>query len=108
MISVRKFLDAVAEALAAERGTSSRDLLALQFEKEGGDLRVLVGREPHPAGYPPLENILRMVIETCEQDGITVPQLQRITFFDSEINLECARPEGAAAYTYPIESCTVH
>jgi hypothetical protein len=107
MVSIREFLDAVAEALA-ERGTSSRDLLALQFEKEGGDLRVLVGRGPHPAGYPPLEDILRIVIETCEQNGITVPQLQRITFFDSEINLECASPEGEAAYTYPIESCTVH
>jgi hypothetical protein len=49
-----------------------------------------------------------MVIDTCEQDGIAVPQLQRITFFDSEINLECASPEGEAAYTYPIESATVH
>jgi hypothetical protein len=107
MFSVREFLDAVAEVLA-ERGTGSRDLLALQFEEKSGDLRVLLGREPHPAGYPPLEDILRMVIDTCEQDGIAVPQLQRITFFDSEINLECASPEGEAAYTYPIESATVH
>lgn len=107
MASVREFLDAVAEALA-ERGTSSRDLLALQFAEKNGNLKVLVGRDPHPADYPPLEDILRMVIETCEQHGITVPQLQRITFFDSEINLECASPEGDAAYTYPIETATVH
>jgi hypothetical protein len=49
-----------------------------------------------------------MVIVTCEQDGITVPQLQRITFFDAEINLECAGPEGEAAYTYPIQASTLH
>ena len=107
MFSVREFMDAIAEALA-ERGTGSRDLLALQFEEKSGDLRVFLGREPHPADYPPLEEILRMVIVTCEQDGITVPQLQRITFFDAEINLECAGPEGEAAYTYPIQTSTLH
>ena len=107
MFSVREFLTAIAEELT-ERGTGSRDLLALQFDEEGGDLKVLVGQEPHPAGYPPLTDILGMVCAPCEQDGITVPQLQQITFFDAEIRLDCSVPEGEAAYRYPIHTATVH
>ena len=105
MFSVREFMDAIVEELA-ERGTRSRDLLALQFEKE--NLKVLVGREAHPPNYPPLEEILSQVIETCEQDGITVSHLQRISFFDERINLECNSPKGEAAYTYPIQASTLH
>ena len=107
MFAVREFLVAVAQELA-ERGTTSRDLLALQFEEESGDLRVLVGHYPHPVNYPSLEDILGMVCATCEEDGIALSDLERIIFFDTEINLECARLDGEAVYTYPVASCIVH
>ena len=107
MFTVRDFIDAVAEMLA-EGGTSSRDLMALQFGEESGDVKVLLRREPHPEDYPRLEDILRMVIDTCEEDGITLNQLQRISFFDSNINLECDLPDGEAAYSLPIEASTLH
>jgi hypothetical protein len=68
---------------------------------------VLLGREAHPANYPALEEILNMVSETCEHAGITLSDLGRITFFDTEINLECSGLEGAV-YTYLLETVTVH
>jgi len=49
-----------------------------------------------------------MVSTTCEQDGITMRELERITFFDTEINLECSGHGGEAVYTYPIQASTVH
>jgi len=107
MFSVWEFLNAIGEELET-RGTTSRDLVMLQFEPGSGDLRVLVGRKPHPAHYPSLENILGMVCVTCEEDGITLPELERITFFDTEINLECSSHDGEAVYTYPIQAATVH
>jgi hypothetical protein len=107
MISIREFLNAIAEELET-RGTTSRDLVMLQFEADSGDLRVLVDRKPHPAYYPSLGNILGMVCATCEEDGITLAELERITFFDTEINLECSSLGGEAVYTYPIEATTVH
>jgi hypothetical protein len=106
MFSVREFMGAIAEELA-ERGTSARDLLALQFEAGSGDLQVVVGREPHPATYPALEEIFGMVSETCEQDGITLAEVELITFSDTEINLKCAGDDGVV-YTYPLETATVH
>jgi hypothetical protein len=72
MFSVREFLNAITEELA-ERRTTSRDLLAMQFETESGDLRVLVGRKPHPAHYPSLENILGMVCATSRSTGSPCP-----------------------------------
>jgi hypothetical protein len=107
MSLVREFLNAIAEELA-ERGTTSRELVALQFEPERRNLRVLVRRQRHPANYPSLEDIIRMVCQTCEQEGITVLDLERITFLDAQINLECSSPEGEAVYTYPIQASTVH
>jgi hypothetical protein len=107
MFSVREFLNAIAEALA-ERGTTSRELLSLQFEAESGNLRVVVGRERRPTNYPSLEDILRMVCHTCEEHGIGVSELERITFLDADINLECVRFEGKAFYTFPIQASTVH
>jgi len=107
MFSVREFLNAIAEELE-DRGTSSRDLLALQFEAESGDLKVHVGRKPRPAHYPSLENIFGRVCDTCEEDGITLPELERITFFDTKVNLECSSPGGEAVYTYPIGAPTLH
>ena len=107
MISMREFLNAIAQDLE-KGGTSSRELLALQFEQDTANVKVLVGREPHAANYPSLEYIFGMVIQTCEQDGITPNQLERITFFDTEINMECSGPSGEAIYTYPIPGLTVH
>jgi hypothetical protein len=103
--SVREFMNAVAEELA-EQGTSSRDLLALRFESEA--LKVLVRPQPHPATYPPLEYILGMVCTACEQNGIALNDLEWLTFFDAEINLQFSGLEGEAVYTFPIESATVH
>jgi len=107
MLSIREFLDAIAQDLAAS-GTSSRELLALQFDQDTENAKVLIGREPHAANYPSLEHIFGMVAQSCEENGISPQHLQRITFFDTEINLECSGPDGEAVYTYPIESLTVH
>jgi hypothetical protein len=106
MLSVREFMGAVARELA-RRGTSARDLLALQFEAGSFDLRVIVRPVPHPADYPDLEQIFDMVSETCEQDGIALSDLGRITFFATEVNLECSGLEGAV-YSYPLRPVTVH
>ncbi len=100
-------MNAIAEALA-ERGTSARNLLALQFGPERGLKVVMIGGEPHPATYPSLEDIFEMVCNTCEQDGIIPSELERITFFDTEINLECAHRGEEVVYTYPLPSTTVH
>ena len=107
MFSVREFLNAIAEELET-RGTTSRDLLALQFGAESGDLRVLVGRKPRLASYPSLENIFGRVCDTCEEEGITLPELERITFSDTKVNLECSSLAGEAVYTYPIAAPTLH
>jgi hypothetical protein len=107
MLSIREFLNAIAQDLAAS-GTSSRELLALQFDRKTENVKVLVGREPHAANYPSLEHIFGMVAQTCEEDGICPEQLERITFFDTEINVECSSSRGDALYTYPIESLTLH
>ena len=106
MLTVREFMGAVADELAM-RGTSARDLVALQFEAGSFDLRVIVCPEPHPASYPELVDIFDIVSETCEQDGIALSDIMRITFFDTEINLECSGVDGAV-YTYPLEPVTVH
>ena len=106
MLTVREFMGAVADELAM-RGTSARDLVALQFEAGSFDLRVIVRPEPHPASYPELVDIFDIVSETCEQDGIALSDITRITFFDTEINLECSGVDGAV-YTYPLEPVTVH
>lgn len=106
MLKVREFMGAIADELAA-RGTSARDLVALQFEAASFDLRVIVRPEPHRASRPELGEIFAMVSETCKQDGIALSDLARITFFDTEINLECSGVDGAV-YTYPLEAVTVH
>jgi hypothetical protein len=97
---------AIAEELAI-RGTSARDLLALQFEAGSLDIKVMVRPVPLAADYPALEDIFEMVSETCEQDGISLSDLGRITFFDTEINLECSGFD-AAVYTYRLNPVTVH
>ena len=106
MRAVREFMVAIAEDLAI-RGTSARDLLALQFEAGSLDIKVMVRPVPLAADYPELEEILDMVSETCEQDGIALSDIMRITFFDTEINLECSGVDGVV-YIYPLEPVTVH
>jgi hypothetical protein len=107
MVSVWEFLNAIAGDLT-RRGTTSRDLVALQFELRNGNLKVLIGSKRHPENYPSLEEVFRMVSHTCEQDGIALRELEQITFFDTEINLECSGHDGEAVYTYPIHASTVH
>ena len=89
------------------RGTSVRDLLALQFEAGSLDLTVIGRPVPLAGDYPALEDIFEMVSETCEQDGISLTDLGRITFFDTEINLDCSGVD-APVFTYRLDPVTVH
>jgi hypothetical protein len=87
-----------------ERGTTSRELVALEFDPESGDISVLGGAAVHAAGYPALETILEKIGRACVADGIAVHQLRRITFLEDQVILEgVSRPGEWELRTYPTE-----
>jgi len=87
-----------------ERGTTSRELVALEFDPESGDISVLGGAAVHAAGYPALETILEEIGRACVADGIAVHQLRRITFLEEQVTLEWVSRTGKwELHTYPIE-----
>ena len=99
------FLNEIADKLANGR-LSSRELASLDFEADGRDISIRVRPTPHPSWYPPLPLILRKLGNTCVDRGVTLSQLRRITFGESEINLELSqsgRPAGKI-FTFPIEA----
>jgi hypothetical protein len=101
---VAELLNVLCAKLAAE-GTSSRDLVAIEFDPDSGNVDVLTRDKAHVEGYPDLLSILRSIGRTCTQDRIEVQQLRRIDFAEEEINLELVSRSGdqQVVYTYPIE-----
>jgi len=88
----------------AKRGTTSRELVALEFDPESGDISVFGGAAVHAAGYPALETILEKIGRACVADGIAVHQLRRITFLEDQVILEGVSRTGEwELRTYPTE-----
>jgi hypothetical protein len=87
-----------------DRGTTSRELLALEFDPESGEISVFGGEAVHTAGYPTLETIFKNIGKVCAADGIGVHQLRRVTFLEDQITLESVSRTGKwELRTYPIE-----
>jgi len=85
------------------RGTEARNLAAIAFIAESGQIAVSTRAEPLPDRYPELAEILDDIGRTCRDEGIAVDQLQRITFFEDEVNLETDdRRGGTDVFTWPI------
>jgi hypothetical protein len=103
-VTVAKFLNELWVHLASE-GTSSRDLVAIEFDSARGDVDVLTQSGVHAEDYPDLLSILRNIGRTCTQDRIAMQQLRRISFADDEVNLELVSRSGVqqVIYAYPIE-----
>jgi hypothetical protein len=103
-LGVAEFLNALCAELIAE-GTSSRDLVAIEFDPDSDNVDVLTGMEPHLRSYPDLISILKAIGQTCSQDRIDAQQLRRISFLKEEIKLELVSRYGhqRIIYSYPIE-----
>ena len=103
-LGVAEFLNALCAELVAE-GTSSRDLVAIEFDPDSDNVDVLTGMEPHLRSYPDLISILKAIGQTCSQDRIDAQQLRRISFLKEEIKLELVSRYGhqRIIYSYPIE-----
>jgi len=87
-----------------KRGTTSRELVALEFDPESGEISVFGGVVVHAADYPALETILEKIGRACVADGIGVHQLRRITFLEEQVTLEWVSRTGKwELHTYPIE-----
>jgi hypothetical protein len=87
-----------------ERGTTSRELVALEFDPESGEISVFGGAAVHGAGYPALKTIFERIGRACVADGIAVHRLRRITFLEEQITLEWVSHTGKWELdTYPIE-----
>ena len=61
-LTAEDFFRALCQDLA-KRGTTSRELVALEFDPESGDISVFGGAAVHAAGYPALETILEKIEE---------------------------------------------
>jgi hypothetical protein len=95
-LAVAELLNVLCAKLVVE-GTTSRDLVAIEFDPQSGDVDALTRDEPHGKDYPDLISILRNVGQTCTKDRIGVQQLRRSNFADGEISLElvgAAQPGG--------------
>jgi hypothetical protein len=87
-----------------DRGTTSRELVGLEFDPESWEVSVFGGAAAHAAGYPALETILKNIGKICVADGIGVHQLRRITFWEVHITLEWVSRTGKwELHTYPIQ-----
>jgi hypothetical protein len=101
-------LDLVADELD-RRGTKARDLLAIAFIATTDRIAVTTRAEPLPALYPELSEILDDVGRTCRDEGVTVKQLRRITFFEDEVNLQTDDSRGGTeVFTWPILPRSLH
>ena len=90
-------------------GTAARDLAAIVFAADGGEIAISTRLEPLPDRYPELSEILDDIGRTCRDEGIAVEQLRRITFFDDEVNLETDdRRGGTDVFTWPILPSSFH
>jgi len=103
-LDVAELLNALCVQLVAE-GTSSRDLVAIEFDPDSDNVDVLTGTERHLRSYPDLISILKAIGQTCSLDRIDAQQLRRISFLEEEIKLELVSRSGdqRIIYSYPIE-----
>jgi hypothetical protein len=102
-LTVEDFFKALCQDMT-ERGTTSRELVALEFDPESGEISVLGGVAGHAADYPALKAILEKIGRACVADGIAVHQLRRITFLEEQVTLEWVSRTGKwELHTYPIE-----
>lgn len=103
------FLLALVADELGRRGTEARDLVAINFGVDGGQIAVSTRRDPLPERYPELPEILDDIGRTCRDEGIAVEQLRRITFFEDEVNLEADdRRGGTDVFTWPILPSQLH
>jgi hypothetical protein len=104
-MDVAELLNVLSAKLASE-GTSSRNLVAIEFDPDSGNVDVLTRERAHAKDYPDLISILRNIRQTCTKDRIGVQQLRRIAFAEEEINLELVSRSGDqdVVYTYPLEA----
>ena len=75
-LDAAEFLQAICAQLVAD-GTSSRELIAIEFDPNGDKVEVLTGKKAHVAGYPDLATVLETIGETCARDHIGARQLRR-------------------------------
>ena len=102
-LTAEDFFNALCQDMS-ERGTTSRELVALEFDPESGEISVFGGAAVHAAGYPALKTILEKIGKICVADEIGVHQLRRITFWEEHITLEWVSRTGTRElHTYPIE-----
>jgi hypothetical protein len=91
------------------RGLSARDLVAITFTDGREQIAVSTRLHPLPQRYPELAEILDDVGRTCRDEGIAVEQLQRITFFEDEVNMETDDKRGGTdIFTWPILPASLH
>src|ERR1700741_3693693 len=91
-MDVATFLDDLCDDLVG-CGTTSRQIAALEFAAEGRDINVRPCRERHSA-YPDLDAIVARIAPALSAQGVAVGQLRRMTFLDTEINLELVEGDG--------------
>ncbi len=102
-LTAEDFFEALSQDMI-ERGTTSRELVALEFDPESGEISVFGGAAVHAADYPALKTILEKIGKICVADEIGVHQLRRITFLEEHITLEWVSRTGKwELHTYPIE-----
>ena len=103
-LDAAEFLEALCAELVAD-GTSSRELIAIEFDPNGDKVEVLTGKKVHVAGYPDLATVLETIGETCARDRIGAHQLRRINFMEEEIKLEMVSRSGdqTIIYAFPLE-----
>lgn len=105
-LGVLELLNAVRADLVKE-GTSSQDLVAIEFDANG-NVDVLTRKASHADDYPDPGSILRVIGQTCAKDRIGAGQLRRIQLLQEEIKLELVSRSGdqKIVYSYPIEEMT--
>ncbi len=103
-LDAAEFLEALCARLVAD-GTSSRELIAIEFDANGDKMEVLTSKKAHVAGYPDLATVLEIIEETCAHFRIGARQLRRISFMEEEIKLEVESRCGdqTIVYAFPIE-----
>jgi hypothetical protein len=90
-------------------GTAARELAAITFAADGGQIAISTRAQPLPDRYPELSEILDDIGRTCRDEGIAVERLRRITFFEDEVNLETDdRRGGTDVLTWPILPSSLH
>lgn len=104
VVDAAQFLRA-ASADLVRRGTTARELLALEFDQDTGGMTVRIRATPLGERYPGLKTILEGLGRVCAADGIKGRQLRCIAFLDDEISVRLVSDDGRGRiYTYPLRA----